>query len=181
MPERIHFYQTIVFIDNFQANTQAQGSIVTPMENCMGNLDPIRLFHNRWTSPLPIVGTDHAIKPGGFGNPGLDREIGSGNGTERYRTHQVFDVTNPKKVGGSTTGHATHPPLWRRSGGHAPPFTQIRGFCLENVERYVAADLDLKPNTTVAGRENSFCRRVRLRAQIQETREANATSNRDDL
>ena len=119
--------------------------------------------------------------PGGFGNPGLDREIGSGEGTERYWTHQIFDVTNPKKVGGSTTGHAAHPTPRRRMGGYAPPFAQIRGFCLENAGRYVAADLDLKPDTTVAGRRNSFCRRVRLRAQIQETREANATSNRDDL
>ena len=37
-----------------------------------------------------------------------------GKGTERYWTHQIFDVTNPKKVGGSTTGHAAHPTPRRR-------------------------------------------------------------------
>ena len=61
-----------------------------------------------------------------------------GKGTERYWTHQIFDVTNPKKVGGSTTG--TQPTQRLGGGWGLRPAVQIRG-CLENAERYVAADL----------------------------------------
>ena len=91
------------------------------MENSVGNRDLIRVFHNRWTSPLRIVGTVCAIDIRGFGNPGLDREIGSGKIAERRQTHQIFDVTNPKKVGGSTTGPAPS----NRSGGDREAGTKL--------------------------------------------------------
>ena len=111
------------------------------MENYLGNLDPIRVFHNRWTSRLPIVGTVCAIDTRGFGNPGLDREIGSGNRAARHSTHQIFDVTNPKKVGGSTTGL---PPSNCFGGGREEESKlsrQKQGNRFADAGQYVAADL----------------------------------------
>lgn|GEM_PF-5583169 len=135
------------------------------MENYVGNLDPIRVFHNRWTSRLPIVGTVCAIDIRGFGNPGLDREIGSGNRAARHSTHQIFDVTNPKKVGGSTTGPA---PSNRSGGGReaeSKSSRQNQGIRLADAGRYVAADLYSPTDTTVDGEERSFCRRVMASCQ----------------
>ena len=62
----------------FKRQWSVMGAVKWPMENYVGNLDLIGVFHNRWTSRLSKVGTVHAMDIRGFGNPGLDREIGSG-------------------------------------------------------------------------------------------------------
>ena len=73
-----------------------------------------------------------------------------------------------------------------RSGGRreaaSKPLKQTQGIRLVNAEQYVAADLNSTTDTIrwtmmrTASADESW-----LRAKIQETREANATSNRDDL
>ena len=78
-----------------------------PVENSMGNLDPTGVFHNRCTSPQRKVGTGCAIGSGGFGNPGLNREIGSSQ-MPRQEAQLIFDVTNLKKVGGSISEPSPH-------------------------------------------------------------------------
>ena len=107
MSVRLHFYQTVVFIGYFPTNTQMPGSMVTPMENYMGNLIPIEFSTIDGRLPRQLLArTMQWVRTASGIGAGPRNRIG--NGTERYRTHQIFDVTNPKKVGGSTTGHATH-------------------------------------------------------------------------
>ena len=68
----------------------------------MGNQLPDRVFHNRWTSWKCKVGTGRALPGCGCGNPGPNRKLGWRTKL-RFPNQLFFDVTNLKKVGGSTT------------------------------------------------------------------------------
>ena len=103
-----------VCIDNycvFLKKNRVKPRPYDPMENSMGNTLPVRVFHNRWTSPQCKVGTGCAIPPGGFGNPGLNRELGWRPRPWSW-AQLFFDVTNLKKVGGSTTEPGPPPELF---------------------------------------------------------------------
>lgn len=91
-----------------------------PVENSVGNPLPDRVFHNRWTSLKRKVGTGRALVCGGCGNPGLNRKLGWRT-EPRFLTQLFFDVTNLKKVGGSTTEPGPHRScLQPQRGGQEP-------------------------------------------------------------
>ena len=135
------------------------------MENSVGNVDPIRVFHNQQTSSLRKVGTPHAIESGSFGNPGLvprtrNRERRFGGGTIRSLTSQT-----PRRS--AAPQRARHPATAPAGAGRQVPIRpiKIKISILNEAGWYVAADLCPSTDTSVNGERNSFCRRVMASCQ----------------